>query len=169
MRLLARIAVARDVLDDADTLLAAALAIAPDFHAARFDYAKVLFERHLYQRACEELETLLSRDPQHLDYRALHASARVGLGEHERAIGLYRELLREVPQAADLHLSLAHALKTQGLRSESVDAYHAAIAARPGFGDAYWSLANLKTYRFTDEEIEHMTAAEASAQTPVMD
>jgi len=169
MRVLARIAMTRDVLDDADTLLAAVLAIAPDYHAARFDYAKVLFERHLYQRACEEMETLLAMDPQHLDYRALHASARVGLGEHERAIGLYRALLRDVPGAADLHLSLAHALKTQGQRSEAIDAYHAAITARPGFGDAYWSLANLKTYRFTDEEIERMSAAEAQPETPALD
>jgi len=169
MRLLARIAVARDVLDDADTLLSAVLEIAPDFHAARFDYAKVLFERHLYQRACEEVEALLAMDPQHLDYRALQASVCVGLGEHERATGLYRELLREVPQAADLHLSLAHSLKTQGQRSEAIDAYQAAIAARPSFGDAYWSLANLKTYRFTDEEIDRMTAAEAASETPVVD
>ncbi|WP_019464466.1 tetratricopeptide repeat-containing sulfotransferase family protein [Dyella japonica] len=169
MRLLARIAVARDVLDDAEILLTAVLDIAPDFHAARFDYAKVLFERHLYQRARNEMETLLAMDPQHPDYRALHASACVGLGEHERAIGLYRALLRDVPGAADLHLSLAHALKTQGLRSEAIDAYHAAIAARPGFGDAYWSLANLKTYRFADADIERMAAAEALPETPALD
>lgn len=169
MRLLARIAVARDVLEDADTLLAAVLAIAPEYQAARFDYAKVLFERHLYQRACEEMETLLALDPHHLDYRALHASARVGLGEHERAIALYRALLREVPGAADLHLSLAHALKTQGRREEAIEACRAAIHARSGFGDAYWSLANLKTYRFTDDEIAGMTVAETSPDTSVVD
>jgi len=169
MRVLARIAVARDVLDDADLLLAAVLEMAPDYHAARFDYAKVLFERHRYQRACEEMESLLAVDAQHPDYRALYASACVGLGEHERAIGLYRALLHDVPQAADLHLSLAHALKTQGQRSEAIDAYRAAIGARPGFGDAYWSLANLKTYRFTDEEIERMAAADASPETPAVD
>ncbi|MDR3446467.1 MULTISPECIES: tetratricopeptide repeat-containing sulfotransferase family protein [unclassified Dyella] len=169
MRLLARIAAARDVLDDADTLLTAVLEIAPDFHAARFDYAKVLFERHQYQRACEEMEKLLAMDPQHLDYRTLHASACVGLGEHERAIGLYRALLREVPGAADLHLSLAHSLKTQGQRCDAIDAYHAAIAARPHFGDAYWSLANLKTYRFSDDEIARMAAGEAAADTPTVD
>ena len=169
MRLLARIAVARDVLEDADTLLSAVLAMAPDYQAARFDYAKVLFERHLYQRACEEMETLLALDPYHLDYRALHASARVGLGEHERAIALYRALLLEVPGAADLHLSLAHALKTQGRRDDAIEAYRAAIEARTGFGDAYWSLANLKTYRFTDDEIASMIAAEASPETPMVD
>lgn len=169
MRLLARIGMAREVFDDADTLLEAALRIAPGFHAARFDYAKVLFERHLYKRCCEEMQTLLAIDPQHLDYRALYASANVGLGEHDRAIELYRTLIREVPGAADLHLSLAHSLKTQGRQGEAIDAYRAAIATRPHFGDAYWSLANLKTYRFTDPEIDRMGAEEPMPSTPLVD
>ena len=54
---------------------------------------------------------------------------------------------------ADLHLSIAHALKTLGRRDEAIESYRRAAAARPNFGDAYWSLANLKTYRFTDEEL----------------
>src|SRR5579859_3374441 len=169
MRLLARIGIAREVLDDADILLDAVLKIAPDYHAARFDHANVLFERHLYKRACEEMETLLTIDPGHLDYRALYASASVGLGEHDRAIDLYRALLREVPGAADLQLSLAHSLKTQGRQGEAIDAYHAAVAARPDFGDAYWSLANLKTYQFTDQEIDRMGAEEAAPSTPLVD
>jgi tetratricopeptide (TPR) repeat protein len=169
MRLLARVAVAREVLDDADILLEAVLQLAPDHHAARFDYAKVLFERHRYKEACVQMERLLAIDPHHLDYRALHASANVGLGEHDRAIGLYRELLQIVPEAADLHLSLAHSLKTQGRQAEAIDAYRAAIAARPHFGDAYWSMANLKTYRFTDEEIDGMLAQVAMPSTSLVD
>lgn len=169
MRLLARVAVARDVLDDADILLEAVLQLAPDHHAARFDYAKVLFERHRYKEACAQMERLLAIDPHHFDYRALHASANVGLGEHDRAIGLYRELLRVVPDAADLHLSLAHSLKTQGRQAEAIDAYRAAIAARPDFGDAYWSMANLKTYRFTDGEIDGMLAQVATPSTSLVD
>jgi tetratricopeptide (TPR) repeat protein len=169
MRLLARIGLARDVLDDAEFLLEAVLKIAPNYHPARFDYASVLFERHQYKRACEEVEKLLAVDPRHLDYRVLHASANVGLGEHDRAIALYQELLREAPLAADLHLSLAHSLKTQGRQADAIDAYRAAIAARSNFGDAYWSLANLKTYRFTDDEIARMRAEEASSATPLVD
>jgi tetratricopeptide (TPR) repeat protein len=169
MRLLARIGLARDVLDDAEILLEAVLKIAPNYHPARFDYASVLFERHQYQRACEEVEKLLAIDPRHLDYRVLHASTKVGLGEHDLAIALYQELLREAPQAADLHLSLAHSLKTQGRQADAIDAYRAAIVARPNFGDAYWSLANLKTYRFTDDEIARMRTEEASPGTPLVD
>jgi tetratricopeptide (TPR) repeat protein len=87
----------------------------------------------------------------------------VGLGLHERAIELYRELLTGAAQPADLHLSIAHSLKTLGRREEAIAEYRAAAAARPGYGDVYWSLANLKTYRFTDEELEQMTTAEPAA------
>jgi tetratricopeptide (TPR) repeat protein len=68
-----------------------------------------------------------------------------------------------------LHLSLAHSLKTQGRQEEAIAAYRAAIAARPAFGDAYWSLANLKTYRFTDDELAGMRAAETAPATPLVD
>ena len=169
MRLLAKIGIARDVLDDAELLLEAVLALAPDYRAARHDYALVLVERHKYQQARVELDTLLRLEPENRQYRTLYATACVGLGEHDKAIPLYRELLPGAPMAEDLHLSIAHAHKALGQRTEAIDAYRAAAAARPGYGDAYWSLANLKTYRFLDDEIERMRAAEQAAATSLVD
>jgi tetratricopeptide (TPR) repeat protein len=169
MRLLARIGIEREVLEDAQLLLEGVLELAPDYHAARFDYARVLIERHAYADAARELATLLALDPVNRDYRTLEALASVGLGRHERAIELYRELLAGAAQPAELHLSIAHSLKTLGRQREAIDAYHSAAAARPAFGDAYWSLANLKTYRFEEREIEAMRAAEAAATTSEVD
>jgi len=93
----------------------------------------------------------------------------VGLGEHDKAITLYRQLLPQAPQKEELHLLLAHAHKALGQSDESIQAYRAAAAARPRFGDAYWSLANLKTYRFLDEEIAQMRADEAAPETNPLD
>jgi tetratricopeptide (TPR) repeat protein len=169
MRLLARIGIERGVLDDAEILLEAVLALAPDYRAARYDYARVLLERHKYLRTREELEKLLKLEPRNRTYLTQYATAIVGLGEHEKAVELYRELLVDSPQAADLHLSIAHSLKTLGKRQESIEAYRAAAAARPNFGDAYWSLANLKTYRFSEGEIASMRAEESSSGTPLVD
>ncbi len=169
MRLLARIGMARDVLDDAEILLEAVLERAPDYRAARLDYARVLVERHKYPRACEQLERLLELDPPNREYRVLYATARVGLGQHEQAISLYRALLAETPDSPELHLSVAHALKTLGRTPEAIESYRAAARARPSYGDAYWSLANLKTYRFTDEEISCMRAEEASSASSNID
>src|SRR6202011_2031025 len=85
MRLLARIGIARDVLDDAELLLEAVLSLAPDYQAARLDYARVLLERHKYLRAREELEKLLELEPLNRQYKTLFATTIVGLGEHEKA------------------------------------------------------------------------------------
>ncbi len=161
MRLLAKIGMAHDVLDDAELLLEAVVTIAPDHHAARYDYARCLVARHKYAQARAQLATLLAIDAHHADYRALAATTAVGLGEHAEAITLYRAMLAEAPDMPDVHLWLGHALKTIGQLPDAIDAYRAAAAGRPDFGDAYWSLANLKTYRFTDDEIVRMRAEEA--------
>jgi predicted Zn-dependent protease len=165
MRLLAKIGMAHDVLDDAEALLEAVLALAPAYRAARYDYAQVLVKRHKYVQAREQAELLLALDPANLDYRSLAATAAVGLGESEAAIAIYRDMLADLPAAPDPHLWLAHALKTVGRTPEAVEAYRAAAALRPDFGDAYWSLANLKTYRFADEELGRMRAREAAPTT----
>ena len=169
MRLLARIGLKRDVLDDAELLLEAVLELAPDYRAARHDYALVLLERHKYLRAREELDKLLQLEPKNREYRTLYANTCVGLGEHDRALPLYRELLIGAPRAPDLHLSAAHCLKTLGRQQEAIEAYRASAAARADFGDAYWSLANLKTYRFTEEEIARMQSVEAAPATRLVD
>ena len=162
MRLLARIALAHDALDDAETLLEAVLALTPDYRAARYDYVETLIKRQKHQAASEQIEQLLDIDPTNAAYRTLAATAAVGLGQNEKALGIYRAMLDKTPASWDIPLWMGHALKTVGQLPQAIDAYRAAAAARPDFGDAYWSLANLKTYRFTDEEIARMRAEEAS-------
>jgi tetratricopeptide (TPR) repeat protein len=169
MRLLAKIGIAREVMDHAEVLLEAVIALAPDYRAARQDYVLVLVERHKYQQAREELEKLIQAEPDNRQHRAMYATACAGLGEHERAVQLYRELLREAPQAQDVHLSVAHSLKALGRRDEAILSYRSAAGARPDFGDAYWSLANLKTYRFPDEEIARMRAIDEAPETRLVD
>ncbi len=169
MRLLARIGMARDVLDDAEVLLEAVLELAPDYTAARHDYAQTLVQRHKYVEARAQITRLLQLDPANLDYRSLAATTAVGLGEQDTAIGLYEGILADRPNDPDVRLWLAHALKTVGRTGEAVDAYRVAAAARPDFGDAYWSLANLKSYRFTDQEIARMRAEEAAPYTALID
>jgi len=162
MRLLARIGIAREIYDDAELLLAAVLELAPEYRAARHDYARALLERHKHQRAREELEKLLALEPDNRQFRTLYATACVGVGAHEEAIRLYRGLLVDAPRSEELHLSVAHALKTLGRREESIAAYRTAAAIRPSYGETYWSLANLKTYRFTADELNVMRAEEAA-------
>jgi tetratricopeptide (TPR) repeat protein len=169
MRLLALIGIKVDVLDDAELLLENVVRRAPDFHAARYEYATVLLKRHRHVQARAQMEELLRVDPANRIYRTTYATVFTGLGDLGRALPLYRELLSVTPQDPELHLSIGHALKTGGRTPEAIGAYRGAAAVRPGFGDAYWSLANLKTYRFTDEELSRMRIEEAAQGARLVD
>jgi predicted Zn-dependent protease len=169
MRILARIGMELDVLDDAEVLLEAVLQKAPDYDAARHDYAATLIKRHKPAQALAELDGLLARQPGNQLFRTTYANAVVGVGDHERALTLYRELLPTAANPSEVHLSIAHSLKTLGRAAEAIDAYRASCAARPNYGDAYWSLANLKTYRFSDDELARMRAEESNARTGSVD
>jgi tetratricopeptide (TPR) repeat protein len=173
MRLLARIGVARDILDDAEILLAAALELEPNYIELRRDYACVLLDRHKHVEALAQLDRLLALDPKNIDYRTLRATATVGLGDHDGGIRGFSDVLADTPPgsraAADLHLSVAHSMKTLGRRDEAIETYRKAIAVRPNFGDAYWSLANLKTYRFSNEEIADLERAQGDDALAAID
>jgi tetratricopeptide (TPR) repeat protein len=169
MRLLAQIGVRHDVLDDAELLLESALRLAPDCHPARYEYAVVLLKRHKHAQARAEMEELLRIDPENRTYRTTYATVCMGFGDYERALPLYRELARTMRQDPELHLSIGHALKTQGQTLGAIEAYRTATRVKPDCGDAYWSLANLKTYRFTESELAGMRAVEADPATRLAD
>ena len=169
MRLLAQIGIQLDVLDDAEFLLESVLAFAPDYHLARYDYAVVLSKRQKHAAALEEARKLLELEPENRAYRTMYATACVGLGDHAQALRTYRELAEATPENPVLHLSIGHALKTLGRQPEAIDSYRQAATVQPDFGDAHWSLANLKTYRFTDPEIAQMRAHETAPTTQLID
>ncbi|MCB5425182.1 sulfotransferase [Altererythrobacter sp. CC-YST694] len=173
LRLLARICADRDAPAEAEALLKSATERAPDYHEARFDYAMVLLQQQKHLQARQQAEWLLRHVPGNRDYLKQYAAACVGLGDHEAVIDLYARLLADGPasgpEAADLHLWRANALKVAGRQNEAIAAYHASLAAYPDYGVAWFSLSNLKTYRFTDTEIARMQAAEARADIQDMD
>jgi len=169
LRLLGRIVHQRHALDDAVELLEEALTLAPNYRAARADYARVLIDQQKHLQAREEITSLLKLEPDNMDYLSLHATVCAGLGDHERAIGLYRELITAAPGWVHLQLLLGNSLRAVGRQREAIECYRAAAARRPACGDAYWSLANLKTYRFEEDEIERMRVAEAAPATQLVD
>jgi len=169
LRLLGRIAHQRLALENAQGLFEEVLKLAPNYRAARADYARLLIDRQKYPQAREEIATLLKLEPGNRAYLSLQATAYAGVGEHEHAITLYRELVAAEPSWPHLQLLLGNSLKAVGRPHDAIESYRAAAAARPGFGDAYWSLANLKTYRFTADEIGRMRAEEAAPATQLVD
>jgi tetratricopeptide (TPR) repeat protein len=148
IRMLAEVAARLRRYADAEVLLERALELAPSFAGARHNYAMVLHRQNKSARALEQADRLLATEPRNPSYRNLKAAVLGRLGESQQAIALYDELLREYPKQAMGWMSYGHALKTAGRADDAIAAYRCAIELSPGLGEAYWSLANLKTFRF---------------------
>jgi predicted Zn-dependent protease len=156
IRMLAEVAMRLDRGEDAQSLLERCLALAPGFREARHNYAVVLHRLNRPADAIGELEHLLREDPSDPAYRTLKAAVLCRTGDYQPAIEIYAGLLREFPQQAQLWLSYGHALKTAGHADRAIAAYRRCIELDADFGEAYWSLANLKTFRFDDADLARM-------------
>jgi tetratricopeptide (TPR) repeat protein len=163
MRLLADIGVKLSILDDAEFLLESALVFEPENPFARFDYINVLHQRQKYAQSLEQAQMLLAQEPSNDRYRTSMANQLVAVGRFEEALDVYDDIADRIPDSAAVQLLRGHALKTIGRLDGAVEAYRAAYRARPDFGDAYWSLANLKTYRFAEAEVQQMLAEQSGA------
>jgi Tfp pilus assembly protein PilF len=158
MRMLAEVAMRIGRDEEAGRLLERALELAPGFMPARYQFAMLLHRRNEPARALVEIESLLAAEPRNPGYRNLAAVILSRVGEYERSNGLYADLVREYPSNAKVWLSYGHVLKTAGRQDDCVAAYRRAIACEPDFGEAYWSLANLKTFRFAGTDLAAMRA-----------
>ena len=156
MRLLAEIGVRMGIYDDAEFLLESCVEFAPDHLPARIDYVNILIRKTRFEAARQQAQLLLAQQPDNPDFKSVLASTLVGLGRFAEGIALFNEALEERPQRADLHLQIGHASKTMGLTDAAVQSYREAYRCRADYGDAYWSLANIKTYHFPDAELERI-------------
>jgi tetratricopeptide (TPR) repeat protein len=143
-------------LEDASHLLERCLELAPDFHAARHSYALILIRRQKPEAAIHEADKLLAQEPNNPNFLILKASILVRIGDQSGALEIYQKVLKNYPNQARAQMSYGHTLKTVGRLDESIEAYKKCIRLSPEVGEAYWSLANLKTFRFSDEDIENM-------------
>ncbi len=161
IRMLAEVAARYGRDEDARRLLERCLELAPNFTPALYAYALLLHRDNESARALPVIERLLAADPRHPGYRNFHAVLLSRLGDYARAGRIYAELLREYPAHAKVWLSYGHTLKTDGELQQGIAAYRRSIALEPTLGEAYWSLANLKTFRFEAAEVADMEAKAA--------
>jgi tetratricopeptide (TPR) repeat protein len=158
LRMLAEVAARIGRYRDAQRLLERCLELAPDFHGARQNYAVALHRQGNHAAALPEVERLLAAAPRNPNYRALQAAVLAAIGEYARAIDIYTDVLKEYPRQARIWMSYGHSLKTAGRVPEGIEAYRRTLELEPGIGEAWWSLANLKTYRFGAPELARMQA-----------
>ena len=141
---------------DAEALLSRCLELAPSFTAARHNYAIVLYRQQKAAEALPQIALLMAADPSDPGYRNLQAAALGLVGEYGQSIAVYEEILAHYPHQPKVWLSYGHALKTAGRQGDAVAAYRRSLQQAPTLGEAYWSLANLKTVRFTGADAAAM-------------
>jgi len=166
LRLLAGIAAEREDYVEAEALLGQCLRLTPGYSHARFDLARILHSQQKAEPMLPLLERLLALEPQNLHYRTLLADAYNVLGQNEQALQILAALLAELPDNEWVWLYYGHSLRTAGQAQEAITSYRRAIQIRPGFGQAWFSLGNLKTFRFSAADLTEMRAQVARADLP---
>lgn len=169
MRLLADIGLRLGILEDAEFLLESASKFAPDNLQVQMEYVQVLRKRQKFQSALGQAQRLLSAYPENPQVRSLCAIEHMQTGNFDEAMSLLEEVLAQVPGDARTLVTYGHALKTSGRADEAIAMYRKAIAQHPEHGESYYSLANLKVFRFDDVEIENMRVMESNTNIGFMD
>ncbi|HEX7759034.1 MAG TPA: sulfotransferase, partial [Caulobacteraceae bacterium] len=150
--LFGEVLVRRGRLADATTVLAQCLAQAPAFDPARMSYAAALLAGGKPAPALSELGALLARDPHDNRCRMMQAAALSETGDFAAAAQVTDLLLGAFPDQPQGWLIHGHGLRTLGRIDEAVAAWRRCLDLDPGRSEAYWNLANLKTYRFTAQD-----------------
>jgi tetratricopeptide (TPR) repeat protein len=158
IRMLAEVAGRLGRYVDAEHLLRRCVELAPGFLAARHNLALVLLRQQRADDALAEASDLLEREPRNPGLRNLMAAIRSHIGDYDESIRLYESVLAEYPRQPKVWMSYGHGLKTAGRTAEAIAAYRKATAVAPQLGEAWWSLANLKTFRFESADFATMQA-----------
>ncbi len=169
MRLLAQIAMSFNVYEEAEFLLESAVMLDSQNSRTHFDYVGALQKRQKFSEALEQARLLREKEPDDPQVDMLYANQNLAVGNFDEALRIYRNRVAETPNNPGVHLTLGHALKTTGQQKGAIDAYTRAYQLKPDFGDAYWSLANLKTYTFDEAQIAAMRDREAAPATQLSD
>ena len=156
MSLLAEIANRLGYFDDAEFLLEKAVEFKPEDGDLRMKYASILRKKQKFAKTMEQVNILCEKYPDNLTYQAQKASEIMQNGDHEEAIILLDDILTKNPFNFSTLTSKGHAQKTLGRTDQAIESYQAAYQIKPDHGEAFFSLANLKTYSFTNNELDSM-------------
>ena len=154
MRLLANIGRDLNIYEDAEFLLESALLFDPDNPKIKYDYINILTKRQKYGEALKHAQKFYNEDPKNINAMKLLSTALFRTDRYKEAINIYNEILKLEPNNTDVMLSMGHLYKTSGEIEKSISSYKKAYKTDKYFGDSYWSLANLKTYKFSESEVK---------------
>jgi tetratricopeptide (TPR) repeat protein len=158
IRMFAEVAGRLGRYQDAENLLVRCLELAPSFNAARYNYAMALYRQNKSIAAMQQVDLLMISEPRNSGYRNLKAVVLANIGDYQESLEIYADVLEKHPEQSRIWMSYGHALASAGRQADSIAAYRRCIALAPTLGEAYYSLANLKTFRFDAAEVRQMQA-----------
>ena len=153
MKLLATICSELHVYDDAEFLLESCLEFEANNLDTMIQYINILIKRQKYGQALEHAKKMYEKFPSDINAQITYAVTLQQTDNQQDALSLYKNILKNNPSNYQLHLSCGHLYKNFGEIDNSINSYKKSYKINNFCGDAYWSLANLKTYTFDDNEI----------------
>ena len=156
MSLLAEIANRLGYFDDAEILLENAVKFSPNDGELRMKYAMILRKKQKFAKTMEQVNILCEQFPENLSYQAQKASEVMQNGDHGLAIELFDSILEKNKFNFSALTSKGHAEKTLGKTDDAIESYKSAYKIKQDHGEAYFSLSNLKTYKFSNSELDQM-------------
>ncbi len=156
MTLLSDIAKKFGYFDDAELLLENAVKFSPNDGDIRMKYALILRVKQKFAKTMEQVNILCEQFPDNLSYQAQKASEIMQNGQHADAIDLFENIIKKNPYNFSALTSKGHAEKTLGMTEDAINSYKSSYMIKNDHGEAYFSLSNLKTYKFTNDEINMM-------------
>ena len=159
LRLLGLVAYRLKNYNVAEKLFINSLQLNPYFSLAWDNLAKLYRIQNKLSKSIPAFENLIKLDSNNFEALVSLGTIYTKLARYDDGIDSYKKALLINPNNARVYLSLGHVLKTLGRRDECEKAYEDAIKHFYLSGEAYWSLANLKTYMFSDDQIKNMENA----------
>ena len=169
LRLLGRLALQTERIYEAERLLRRAVANAPDFVLAQLDLGRALKEQSRVEEAIEQFRLVIELESDNVPARYMLAATLTLAAQTYEAVKVYQRVLELRPDHSGAMLGLGHTLKTVGRQEEAIEAYRDCIRHRPQNGETWWSIANLKTYQLTDEDIRQMESTLPDGDGPGQD
>ncbi len=167
MRLWARLGMVQEQYADAEVLLQQAVKVTPGFNRAWSDLCSAQMEQKNFDDVIESAKRLIALRPRSPEGHIWRATACSSLGRHKDAVVSFDNALEIAPDHVGAMCGKGHSCRTIGDRDGAVAAFRRSIETNPLHAEAYWSLANLKTFRFEDQEVDDMLALLGDEQIPV--
>jgi tetratricopeptide (TPR) repeat protein len=156
LRLLGSIAVEANRYRAGRKLLERAIELEPGFVPAWNDLANLHMKQDQYDQALAAVARAIEIDPRMVQSRVIRGNILARAQRLEESLKAYREALEISPENGGALSGMGHVLKTVGRQDEAIEAFRKCIRSHPAFGETYWSLANLKTFEFSDDEVRVM-------------